>query len=348
MSTIWTEKKAQSGKATGLKGKFIMLVSRYPVSFMLLLFLILPFIVPYKSLATQILIWGLFALGFNMLLGYTGILSFGHAAYFGLGAYGAGITLAKLGVSFWVGLLVGVTVSSLGALIIGYMCLKRRGVYQSMLTLAFAQMLYFIAFQLIDFTGGDNGLRGIPVSVLNFPSFLGGISIKLDSPVKFYYFALVFVMFGIITTRRILESPFGSVLQAIRENEDRTKASGYNTRRVKLLSFVFSGFFAGLAGALNALYLTFVPLESLYWTTSGEVVIMALLGGMGTFFGPFVGAGIFLILADTISNFTQSWGLFVGSLFILCVLFMTKGVWGTLIQTDYLQQFIRRHNGVKP
>lgn len=324
-----------------LRGRVIILVTRYPVTFMFLLFLVLPFIVPYKSLATQILIFGLFALGFNMLLGYTGILSFGHAAYFGLGAYGAGITMATGQVSFWVGLLVGVTVSSLGALIIGYLCLKRRGVYLSMLTLAFSQMLYFITFQLIDFTGGDNGFRGIPVTVVHFPEFLGGMTIKLDTPLKFYYFALIFVMFGVLATRRILESPFGSVLQAIRENEDRTKASGYNTNRVKLLSFVFSGFFSGLAGALIALYLTFVPLDYLYWTTSGEVVIMTLLGGMGTFFGPFIGAGIFLILADTISIYTQSWPLFVGSLFILCVLFMTKGVWGTLVQTEYFQQFIR-------
>lgn len=340
MSTTWVEDKRKETTPISLKGKLIITISKHPLMTMFLLFLILPYILPYRSLATQILIFGLFALGFNILLGYTGILSFGHAAYFGLGAYGAGLTLSHLHVSFWWGLLVGVSASSLGALIIGYLCLKRRGVYLSMLTLAFSQMLYFIVFQLIDFTGGDNGLRGISVSVLELPQFLGGWSLKLDSPLRFHYFAVAFVMFAVIVTKRILESPFGAVLQAIRENEDRTKACGYNTQRVKLLSFVFSGFFAGLAGALNALYLTFVPLEALYWTTSGEVVMMVLLGGMGTFFGPFIGAAIYLILADTISTYTQSWPIFVGALFMICVLFMTKGVWGTLIESEFLNRII--------
>jgi branched-chain amino acid transport system permease protein len=306
-------------------GRLAALIVRHPIPAFFVVFAVFPFVVPYKALATQVLVYGLFALGFNLLYGYTGLLSFGHAAFFGLGAYGTGVTLARLGVtSVWVGLAVGLVLAALGGAIIGYLCLRRRGIYFAMLSLAFAQLLYFIGFHLSWITGGDDGLRGIPA----LPLGLGGVRVSLDTPLGFYYFVLVVVGAAVAVLKRILDSPFGAVLQAIRENTDRATACGYDVTRVKLLSFVFSGAFAGLAGGLNALYLQVVPIDTLYWTTSGQVVMMALLGGAGTFFGPFVGAGVFLILEDVLSVFTESWQLVIGAVFMAFVLFLPRGIWG--------------------
>ncbi|PYM52586.1 MAG: branched-chain amino acid ABC transporter permease [Candidatus Rokuibacteriota bacterium] len=209
---------------------------------------------------------------------------------------------------------------------IGFFCLRRRGIYFAMLTLAFAQLLYFIAFHLADITGGDDGLRGIP----QLPVNLFGWKISIESPLAFYYFAFALVCLSVAGLKRILDSPFGSVLRAIRENGDRAAACGYDVRRIKHLSFVFSALFAGLAGALDALRLAVVPVESLYWVTSGQVVIMTLLGGAGTFFGPFVGAGTFLLLEDRLSAFTERWPIAIGLIFMTFVLFLPKGIWGTL------------------
>jgi branched-chain amino acid transport system permease protein len=303
-------------------------VSSHPVASFTVFFAVFPFLVPYQSLATQVLIYGLFALGFNLLYGYTGLLSFGHAAYYGLGAYGAGIALAKLKVaSLWLALGVGLGTAVIGGAVVGFFCLRRRGIYFAMLTLAFAQMLYFIAFHAADLTGGDDGLRGIPLHPLGL--VVGSVSLR--TPLAFYFFAYVLVVLAVAALRRILDSPFGAVLQAIRENSDRAVACGYDINRIKLLSFVFSALFAGLAGALDALRLTVVPVDSLYWTTSGQVVIMTLLGGAGTFFGPFVGAATFLILADRLSLVIEAWPLVIGIIFMAFVLFLPRGIWGTLV-----------------
>jgi branched-chain amino acid transport system permease protein len=302
-------------------------VSAHPVASFIVFFAVFPFLVPYQSLATQVLIYGLFALGFNLLYGYTGLLSFGHAAYYGLGSYGAGIALAKLKVtSLWLALGIGLSAAIIGGALVGFFCLRRRGIYFAMLTLAFAQMLYFIAFHAADLTGGDDGLRGIPLHPLD----LFGLSVSLRTPLAFYFFAYVLVVLAVAALKRILDSPFGTVLQAIRENSDRAVACGYDISRIKLLSFVFSALFCGLAGALDALRLTVVPVDSLYWTTSGQVVIMTLLGGAGTFFGPFVGAATFLILADRLSLVLEAWPLVIGVIFMAFVLFLPRGIWGTL------------------
>ncbi len=303
-------------------------IAGHPVLAFLVVFAVFPFLVPYKALATQVLIYGLFALGFNLLYGYTGLLSFGHAAYWGLGAYGTGIALAKLQVgSLWLALLAGPALAVVGGVVIGFLCLRRRGIYFAMLTLAFAQLLYFVGFHLADVTGGDDGLRGISVPPLVLP----GVRIPLDTSLAFYYFAFALVALAVAGLKRILDSPFGAVLQAIRENSDRAVACGYDATRVKHLSFVFSALFAGLAGALDALRLNVVPIESLYWSTSGQVVIMTLLGGAGTFFGPFVGAATWLVLEDRLAVFTESWPLVVGAIFMAFVLFLPKGIWGTLL-----------------
>lgn len=311
-----------------MKRAVVRAVAARPVLTFALVFAIFPFVVPYKALATQVLIYGLFALGFNLLYGYTGLLSFGHAAYWGLGAYGTGIALAKLKIaSLWGALAGGLLLAGVGGVVVGFFCLRRRGIYFAMLSLAFAQLLYFIAFHLADVTGGDDGLRGIQVPALSLP----GVSLSLESSLAFYYFALALVTLALLALKRILDSPFGAVLQAIRENSDRAVACGYDIRNIKLLSFVFSALFCGLAGGLDALRLAVVPVESLYWTTSGQVVVMTLLGGAGTFFGPFVGAATFLVLEDRLSVFTESWPLFIGLIFMAFVLFLPKGIWGTLL-----------------
>ena len=303
-------------------------IATHPVVGFLVVFAVFPFLVPYKALATQVLIYGLFALGFNLLYGYTGLLSFGHAAYWGLGAYGTGIALAKLKVgSLWLALAAGLGLAAASGAAIGFLCLRRRGIYFAMLTLAFAQLLYFVGFHLADWTGGDDGLRGINLPPLALP----GATISLDTSLAFYYFAFALVALAVAGLRRILDSRFGAVLQAMRENSERASACGYDIQRVKHLSFVFSALFAGLAGSLDALRLSLVPIESLYWTTSGQVVIMTLLGGAGTFFGPFVGAATFLVLEDRLAVFTESWPLVVGAIFMAFVLFLPKGIWGTLL-----------------
>jgi branched-chain amino acid transport system permease protein len=312
-------------------------IARHPTASIIGFFAIMPFIVPYKALATQVLVYGLFALGFNLLYGYTGLLSFGHAAYFGLGAYGAGITLAKLGWhSVWGALAIGVAAAGIGGLLIGFFALRRRGIYFAMLTLAFAQLLYFVAFHLADLTGGDDGLRGIPQLTLG----LLGWQLPLGNPLSFHYFALFWVGLAVAALQRILGSPFGAVIAAIRENSDRAQACGYDIVRVKLVVFVFSALLTGLAGALDALRITVVPVEALYWSTSGQAVIMTLLGGAGTFFGPFVGAGTYLVLQDRLGLVIEAWPLVIGLLFMGFVLFLPQGIWGTL-----LARFGARHGG---
>ena len=313
-------------EAQGRWQRLADIFSRHSLVFILLFFIIFPFIVPYKALATQIIIWGLFALGFNVCLGYTGMLSFGHAAYFGVGAYTAGIVLIRLWENIWFSLLGGFVMGALLALILGYLCIKRRGIYFAMLTLAFAQLVYFVAFQWVDLTGGDNGLRNIPAVPLSF----FGLAIDIYTPLRFYFFVLFFVFLSLLALNRILQSPFGQVLQAVRENEQRARSCGYDATNVRWVAFIISGAISGLAGSLYALYLHFVGIDSLYYSTSGQVIMMTLLGGMGTFIGPFIGAGVFLYLEDVLSVITPNWMIFLGVIFVLCVLFFPSGIWGTV------------------
>jgi branched-chain amino acid transport system permease protein len=313
-------------EAQGWWQRLAEIISRHSLVFILLFFIIFPFIVPYKALATQIIIWGLFALGFNVCLGYTGMLSFGHAAYFGVGAYTAGIVLIRLWENIWFALFAGLVMGAFLALVLGYLCIKRRGIYFAMLTLAFAQLVYFVAFQWVDLTGGDNGLRNIPAVPLSF----FGISIDIHTPIRFYFFVLFFVFLSLLALNRILQSPFGHVLQAVRENEQRARSCGFEATNVRWLAFIISGAISGLAGGLHALYLHFVGIDSLYYSTSGQVIMMTLLGGMGSFIGPFIGAGVFLYLEDVLSIITPNWMIFLGVIFVLCVLFFPSGIWGTV------------------
>ncbi len=323
-----TAPAAATTENRGLRDKVVDLVSRYPVAFMTLFFIIFPFVVPYKALATQIIIWGLFALGYNVCLGYTGMLSFGHAAYFGVGAYTLGIILIRVWENIWFGLACATIMGGITALVLGYLCIKRRGIYFALLTLAFAQLLYFIAFQWVNLTGGDNGLRNIPAVPLALPGF----SVDIHNPLRFYFFVLFFVVLALLLLQRILQSPFGRVLEAVRENDSRARSCGYETSNVRWLAFIVSGAISGLAGGLYALYLHFVGIESLYWVTSGQILMITLLGGMGSFIGPFIGAGVFLFLEDILSAITVNWMIFLGTIFILCVLFFPDGIWGTFVK----------------
>ena len=281
-------------------------------------------------LATEILIWGISGLGFNLLLGYTGVLSFGHAAYFGLGAYAAGLALRYWKVGLWTSLAIGTASAMLLACFIGALAIKRRGVYFAMISLAFAQMLYFIALSPAkEITHGEDGLTHIPAVAF--------FSIPLDKPRNLYYFVFAVTVAMLYLTWRILQSPFGKVLEAFRENEDRARACGYNTILVKFTSLVLSALFGGLAGALNTLYLGYVPLSTLYWVTSGTIVMMTILGGKGTFLGPLVGAGVFLFLQNTISLYTPRWEAFVGTLFVIIILLFPGGIMGT-IREKYLNR----------
>lgn len=282
----------------------------------------LPFVLS-TPLATEILIWAIFGIGFNLLLGYTGVLSFGHSAYFGMGAYGMGLAIRYWHVGVLGGLAVGIASSMLLACVIGVLAIRSRGVYFAMISLAFGQMLYFLALSpLKHITRGEDGLTHIPQVDLFF--------IALNKPRPIYYFILAITVALLYLTWRILQSPFGKLLRAFRENEERAKACGYNTALVKFFTLVLSAFYGGLAGGLNTLYLNYVPLATLFWFTSGTIVMMTILGGKGTFLGPLVGAAVFLFLQNTISLFTPRWELFVGAIFVIIILVFPGGIIGTL------------------
>lgn len=308
--------------------RLVRTIARYRVPAVLIFLFMFPVILPYEALAVNILIYGLFAMGFNLVFGYMGVLSFGHAAFFGMGSYGTGIAMVHFGIPWFPAILIGIVVAGLTAMIMGAMAIRTRGIYFAMVTLALAQCVYYLVYQMSDLSGGEDGLTGVSAGTIN----LGVVSFDLFDPTVKYYFMYAFVALAIIVFSRILASPFGAVLEAIRENEDRARACGYDVRMTKWVAFVISGAFCGLAGALNALHLSVVPIESLHYHLSGQAVMMSLLGGMGTFFGPFVGALAFLLLEDIITLMTTHWPLFLGIIFIIFVLFFPKGIWGSILK----------------
>ena len=287
---------------------------------MLLLFL--PFLTPYKALASQMLIFAIFAIGYDICFGYTGLLSFGHAAFFGLGAYGTGLSLIHFSIPAPVGLAMGIMVSLLAAVPIAYLSIRRHGIYFAMVTLAFAQMIYFVAFKWRGLTGGDDGLHGVPRPSIG--------PVDLTSELVLYYFILFFFVLSLVVGIRIIRSPFGKTLECLRENENRAKSIGYNPTHFKLVSFVISAGFAGLAGGLYALLQNFVPLFTLSLDTSGDIVLMTLIGGMGTLYGPILGAMSLVLLKDLLSTYTNIWPLCLGLLFVLSVLTFRKGIFKEL------------------
>lgn len=282
--------------------------------------LVFPLVAPYEALASEILIFALLAMSYDLVLGYGGMLSFGHAAFFGIGAYTTGILLIRVFPSVPVALTGAICVSGLAAAFVGYASIRRHGIYFTMVTLAFAQMFYFIAFKWTGLTGGDDGLQGVPRPNIG--------PIDIHPEINLYYFILALVIVSMFIIIRVVHSPLGTTLQALRENRNRAMSVGYNVDRFRLVAFVISGCFAGLAGGLYALLLNMVPLGSLHWTTSGEVVVMNITGGMATLFGPVVGAVSIILLRDIISNYTDAWSLFMGLIFMIAVFGFRDGIVG--------------------
>jgi branched-chain amino acid transport system permease protein len=281
----------------------------------------------YTALGTRVLVLALAAMSVNFLLGFTGVLSFGHAAYFGLGAYGAGLALKFLAPSTPLAILCGMMLGGLVGAALGWVIARRRGVYFAMVTIAIGQVFYYIAFQWSSLTGGDDGLRGFSRQPLDF-----GL-IKLDilsNSETFYYFVLVCFALIVAMMAFILRSPFGRTLIAIRENERRARFLGIPVDRHIWIAFSLSCFFMGFAGALYALVNNFADPRGLHYSQSGDFVMMAVMGGMRNFWGPLLGATVFVVLQDYLSSVTVNWMSGVGALFVLIVLFFPRGLLGFL------------------
>lgn len=283
--------------------------------------LLAPFAV-YPVLMMELLCFALFACAFNLLLGYSGLLSFGHAAFFGGAAYITGFVMTQWNFGPLAGILSGTLFAAALGLLFGALAIRRQGIYFAMITLALAQIIYFLAIKL-PFTGGEDGLQGIPRAQL-----LG--LIDLSKPLNMYYtvFAIFVVCFGLIY--RAVHSPFGQVLKAIRENEPRAVSLGYNVERIKLLAFVLSAALAGTAGATKSIVFQTASLTDVSWHTSGEVILMTLLGGMGTILGPIVGAFTVVGLQHELSSIGSWVTVIIGLTFIVCVLVFRRGFVGEL------------------
>ena len=283
----------------------------------------------YPPVAMDIAAWALFAVALDLLLGYTGLLSFGHAAFWGTAAYTAGVIAMKTGVPFPVAVLGAAVAAMVLAVPIALLAVRTTGIYFAMVTLAFAQMVYFVANQWSDVTGGENGLQGIPKNLFG---------LDLSDPFYFYYAGLPIVLVGLAAAWRVVHSPFGRVLVAIRENPARSRALGYPVDRYKVMIFVISAGLSGLAGGLYAVSHGFASLQEVYWTTSGKVVIMTILGGIGTLWGSVLGAGLIVQLEDYLATsginlgplHITGPGLITGLIFVAVVLLFRRGIWGSV------------------
>jgi branched-chain amino acid transport system permease protein len=276
----------------------------------------------YPPVASDIVAFALLAVSVDLLLGFAGLLSFGHAAFWGTAAYTTGLVAIHAGGPFPVAVLAGALAAAVLAVPIGYLSVKRSGIYFAMVTLAFAQMVYFIANQWREVTGGENGLQGVPRELFG---------LDLSDPFYFYYAALPLALAGLLAAWRIVRSPFGRVLVAIRDNPSRARALGYPVQRYKLLAFVLSATLAGLAGGLHSVGHGFASLQDVHWTTSGKAVLMVVLGGIGTLWGPAVGAALVVQLEDYLATAGfVGIDMVIGAVFVVVVLLFRRGVWGTV------------------
>ena len=290
----------------------------------LALLVVAPFIGLYPVFLMNALCFAIFACAFNLLLGYTGLLSFGHAAFMGSAAYATGWLVRSAGWSPELGVLAGTLVAGFLGLLVGLVAIRRQGIYFAMVTLAMAQMIYFICLQA-PFTGGEDGLQGVP------RGNLFGL-IPLGSDITMYFVVLAVFVAVFLGIMRIVHSPYGQVLKAIRENEPRAISLGYDVDRYKLLAFVLSTTLAGLAGSMKTLVLGFATLSDAHWSLSGEVVLMALLGGMGTFAGPVVGAFTIIGLQNFLADRVGAWvNVIIGTIFVVCVIGFRRGFVGELL-----------------
>jgi branched-chain amino acid transport system permease protein len=291
---------------------------------LLALLLLAPVLGLYPVFVMKLLCFALFACAFNLLLGFTGLLSFGHAAFFGFAAYATGWLVKAKGLPPELAVLAGVAVAAVLGLLFGLVAIRRQGIYFAMITLALAQMVYFFCLQA-PFTGGEDGLQGVARGKL-----LGVLGLESDTTM--YYVVVTVFVLCFLGISRIVTSPFGQVLKLIRENEPRAVSLGYEVDRYKLLAFVLSAALSGLAGSLKTLVMGFATLSDVHWSMSGEVILMSLLGGVGTFFGPVFGAGIVVALQDLLADKVGAWvTVIIGVIFVVCVLAFRKGVVGELI-----------------
>ena len=297
---------------------------RYTYLVLLALALVAPMLGLYPVFVMKLLCFALFACAFNLLLGFTGLLSFGHAAFFGMAAYVCGWLVKAQGWTPELGLVAGTLTGAALGLVTGLLAIRRQGIYFAMITLALSQMVFFFCLQA-PFTGGEDGLQGVPRSPL-----FGVLPIKSDTTM--YYVVLAIFVASFVGIMRIVSSPFGQVLKMIRENEARTTSLGYDVDRYKLLAFVLSTGLAGLAGSLKTLVMGFASLTDVQWQMSGEVILMSLLGGVGTFFGPVLGAGVVIALQDYLADKAGAWvNVIIGAIFVVCVLAFRKGIVGELL-----------------
>ncbi|NML85161.1 branched-chain amino acid ABC transporter permease [Polaromonas sp.] len=298
-------------------------ITRFTYLALLVLALAAPAIGLYPVFVMKLLCFALFACAFNLLLGFTGLLSFGHAAFFGSAAYVTGWFVKSQSWTPELAILAGTLGAGLLGLIVGAVAIRRQGIYFAMITLAIAQMVYFVCLQA-SFTGGEDGLQGVSRGKL-----FGMIPLQSDTAM--YYFVVAIFVLCFLFISRIVHSPFGQVLKMIRENEPRAISLGYQVDRYKLLAFVLSAALAGLAGSLKTLVMGFATLSDVHWSMSGEVILMTLLGGVGTFFGPVMGAGIVISLQNLLADKVGSWvTVIIGVIFVLCVLAFRKGIVGEL------------------
>jgi branched-chain amino acid transport system permease protein len=279
--------------------------------------LLLPFVVR-PVIATEIWIFAIFGLGCNLLLGYTGLLSFGQSTFFGTAGYVVGWLLKQYGINVFFALGIGVAVGAASAALVGYLCVQRSGLYFIMLTFALNQMFYFIAYQWTSVTGGEDGMPGVPRPVLP--------GVDFTDPITYYVFVSLLFLASLALMKRIVESPLGRILQAIRENEVRAEAVGYNVPRFKLAAFVIGGAFSGLAGVLYAMLFGIMPLEAIGFVFSGNVVFATLIGGSGSLYGPVIGSFVFIWLSESVSVLWARWPLLLGVAFVIVVLFLRGGV----------------------
>jgi len=276
----------------------------------------------YLNLVTWILIFGLFAAALDLALGYGGLVSFGHAGFFGLGAYAAALSLRHLAPSFWLAALLGILAAGALAALVGWFAIRTRGVYLAMLTFAFAQLFYEIAVKWVNVTGGSDGLPGGVRPRLGAGAFV----LDLADKRHMYWLALLVVAAGCLAARRVVVSPFGRALVGIRESEERAAAIGIDVNRHKRVALVISGALSGLAGVLFAIHQNFVSPELLYFALSGEVVIIVVLGGLGTLYGALVGAVIAVGIKEVLSTWTDNWLVFLGALYVVCVMCFPQGL----------------------
>ena len=288
--------------------------------------LVFPFVLPdyTRTLIAEIFIFAIFAMSLDILVGYTGLMSLGHAAFFGLGAYTVAILGVLFGMNAWLGVAAGVTIAAAGAAVIGFFCVRTSGIPFLMLTLAFSQLVFSAALKWRNLTGGSDGL-----AIFEKPSFLGW---ALSDSLAMYFMALAFFLLCYWGLRRLINAPLGHIFVGIRENEPRMLAIGYATSTYKVLSFTIAGALAGLAGGLYAIFNGFISPDAVYWTASGDILIMVMLGGAGTLTGPVIGTAIFMLMKNLVSSYSEHWMLIIGVVFISCVMFFPGGIWGTLRQ----------------